>query len=305
MKLSDYVSPEELRALLQGLVLFIVALTIFALFGFIVVPGLRNANKPSLPSTADSTLGDPGWLDPTKFLARMGKEISPLDPKAVLTPEPGLLERGKALYAKNCEQCHGPEGKGNGPAGAGLNPPPRNLTSPDGWKLGYDRPGIFRVLTEGIKGSSMAAYDYLSPTNRMALVHHVQSLGKFQRAPEKPEALEALSQQLARPGGKEPNTVPVSFAIRKMASEFTSPGTIELPRTAEGAGPEAFRRAVADPGRVALTLSKSSAWVTSTEILAHLAVAGAPSNGFSTRATELGAEGWRALQSELIKRLGR
>src|SRR5262245_26855270 len=35
---------------------------------------------------------------------------------------------GAKIYADRCVLCHGPEGKGDGPAAAGLNPKPRNHT---------------------------------------------------------------------------------------------------------------------------------------------------------------------------------
>ena len=34
------------------------------------------------------------------------------------------VERGKIVYKEYCSQCHGPEGKGDGPAASGLNPKP-------------------------------------------------------------------------------------------------------------------------------------------------------------------------------------
>jgi high-affinity iron transporter len=34
---------------------------------------------------------------------------------------------GAVVYKINCEACHGPQGNGDGPAGAALNPPPQNL----------------------------------------------------------------------------------------------------------------------------------------------------------------------------------
>ena len=35
---------------------------------------------------------------------------------------------GRALYAENCAVCHGDGGRGDGPAAAGLTPPPTDLT---------------------------------------------------------------------------------------------------------------------------------------------------------------------------------
>ncbi len=44
--IDRYVSPEELRRLLAGLSGVIGVILIFGLFALIVVPGLRNANRP-------------------------------------------------------------------------------------------------------------------------------------------------------------------------------------------------------------------------------------------------------------------
>ena len=53
------------------------------------------------------------------------------------------VARGKELFQTHCVVCHGPGGKGDGPAAAGLNPKPPNLVKmaghhPDGdiaWKI--------------------------------------------------------------------------------------------------------------------------------------------------------------------------
>jgi len=37
------------------------------------------------------------------------------------------VTQGKDLYASNCATCHGEKADGNGPAGAALEPKPRNL----------------------------------------------------------------------------------------------------------------------------------------------------------------------------------
>jgi mono/diheme cytochrome c family protein len=88
---------------------------------------------------------------------------------------PDLVKHGTKLYAQNCAMCHGAEGKGDGAAGAGLNPKPRNLvTGP--WKKGGGLIGHYTVLTEGLAGSSMASYAHLKPIDRWALVHFIQSI---------------------------------------------------------------------------------------------------------------------------------
>ncbi len=40
----------------------------------------------------------------------------------------GNAEKGKGFFAQYCAACHGPTGKGDGPAAAALNPKPTNLT---------------------------------------------------------------------------------------------------------------------------------------------------------------------------------
>ncbi|MBI3989236.1 MAG: cytochrome c [candidate division NC10 bacterium] len=39
----------------------------------------------------------------------------------------GDAVKGKEIYTKFCASCHGPSGRGDGPAAAALNPKPRNF----------------------------------------------------------------------------------------------------------------------------------------------------------------------------------
>lgn len=93
----------------------------------------------------------------------------------VETPE--IVAYGQKLYQTNCAMCHGAEGKGDGAAGAGLNPKPRNLVE-GGWKKGSGLISKYQLLIDGIAGSSMASYSHMKPGDRWALSHYVQSITK-------------------------------------------------------------------------------------------------------------------------------
>ena len=66
-----------------------------------------------------------------------------------VSPSKDAVKRGRALFLKHCATCHGPGGKGDGPAAAFGMVTPRDLTSPtvqarltDGeifWKLSKGR----------------------------------------------------------------------------------------------------------------------------------------------------------------------
>ena len=73
--------------------------------------------------------------------------------------------------------CHGPQGKGDGPAGGGLNPKPRNLVEGP-WKKGGGFIGWYTAITEGLPGSSMASYAHFKSVDRWALAQFINSITK-------------------------------------------------------------------------------------------------------------------------------
>lgn len=88
-----------------------------------------------------------------------------------------IVKHGAKVFAQNCAMCHGAEGKGDGAAGAGLNPKPRNLVEGP-WKQGGGLIAHFKTLQNGIPGGSMASYAHLKAADRWALVHFIESITK-------------------------------------------------------------------------------------------------------------------------------
>ena len=102
------------------------------------------------------------------------------------TDKPGYdrlhLQHGRAVYAAQCAGCHGTTGDGKGPAGAYLNPPPRDYrngifkftSTPRGSKPRRD--DLRRILKYGAKGTSMPAFRFLSDEDAEAVLDYVQVL---------------------------------------------------------------------------------------------------------------------------------
>jgi mono/diheme cytochrome c family protein len=303
--IEKYVDAEELKRLLGKLAVLIGALMIAGLFATIVVPGLRNANKPGTQTPVNPVIGEPGWLNPAEYPPVKGKVIPAVDPQSLMQESPELLARGKTLFASNCIQCHGELGHGDGPGAASMNPAPRNFASQKGWTNGYDMPSVYKTLTEGIKGSSMTAFDYLSRKDRMALVHYVQSLGSFPDGAGSSEAMAGLSRELTSAGEKTPNKIPVSMAMDKIVSEYRAPAPFTIPADDSSEEAQILRRMIVDEGRAARTLASSNLWRSGLKELAAKLTLNAPGNGFSVDVATLSPSDWKVFQGAILKRLGK
>lgn len=293
--IDRYVSREELQRLISALLVVLGFIALAALFGFIILPGLRLQAHASPESSVIAVQGDAGWLDPTDYPNRAQQVIPPLDPKTVMTPNPELLERGRVVYAQNCATCHGVDGKGDGPGAKGLNPAPRNFTQSTAWKNGPRREDIYRTLEEGVKGSSMLAYTYLSKRDRMALVHVVQGLGAFDHGASDPKALAALEKLFASAGEVIPNQVPVAHAVDQLIREFQP--------TADLRGMEThpqLKEAIWDAGAASRTLAGIPAWHTQDSALARGVLAGIPANGFAPAVASYPPVRWKELRLALV-----
>jgi DMSO reductase family type II enzyme heme b subunit len=115
------------------------------------------------------------------------------------TPVAADLEAGKKLYQRWCTQCHGDEGKGDGPAADFVYPRPRNFTlaifkvrtTPSG-QLPTDH-DLFNIISKGLPGTSMPAWEKFIPEkDRWQLAHYVKTfdeLGLFKEEPAKEQVV--------------------------------------------------------------------------------------------------------------------
>jgi mono/diheme cytochrome c family protein len=110
-----------------------------------------------------------------------GEWKAPADQKNVKNPladkknDKAVLAEGKKLAETNCATCHGPEGKGNGPAAAALPPPkPADWTSS---RVASETDGeIFWKISNG--RGAMPPWKHLPEKDRWTLVDYIRSLQK-------------------------------------------------------------------------------------------------------------------------------
>ena len=89
-------------------------------------------------------------------------------------PNPESLAAGETLYARTCQTCHGETGRGDGPLGVGLEPPPADLVvhvplHPEADLFGY--------IHDGIQGTGMAPLgDVLTDDEIWHVINYIRTL---------------------------------------------------------------------------------------------------------------------------------
>jgi mono/diheme cytochrome c family protein len=114
----------------------------------------------------------------TPAQAADNKWVAPASAKGKTNPLPkdaANIAAGQKIFTANCVPCHGPAGKGDGPAAAALNPKPANFSDPK--VRGQTDGELFWKMSEG-HGAMVAWKTALSETQRWQLVEYVRSLAK-------------------------------------------------------------------------------------------------------------------------------
>jgi mono/diheme cytochrome c family protein len=152
------------------------------------------------------------------------------------------LAFGREVYTKQCAGCHGATGDGKGPAGAYLNPPPRDYrngvfkftSTPRGSKP--RREDLLRILKYGAKGTSMPAFRFLSDEETDAVIDYVQVLAS--RGELEIDLIREATDELGEDDDFDPETVAeyvqkIADSWDKAEGEIVRPLTVNPPRTPE------------------------------------------------------------------------
>ncbi|MBI4560500.1 MAG: c-type cytochrome, partial [Candidatus Rokubacteria bacterium] len=105
-------------------------------------------------------------------------------PAKEVPASPEVIAKGKELYQRaKCWECHGQEGRGDGPAAATLKDDSGDFIQAadltKGWRIkgGRETREIFMRFSTGLDGTPMPSYaDSFNAEDRWALAHYVRSL---------------------------------------------------------------------------------------------------------------------------------
>ena len=129
----------------------------------------------------------------TRAPAEVAKAAAAVEPAAIAVATPpgkralseADLRAGKPLYVRECSACHGDRADGNSLAAAFLDPRPRDFTKRM-FKLRTTASGqppatqdVLKVIENGIPGSAMPAFTFLSADERRQLAAYVLEKADF------------------------------------------------------------------------------------------------------------------------------
>ncbi len=234
--------------------------------------------------------------------------IPPVDVMKMKNPTPELIAEGKDLFSANCSSCHGKDGKGDGPASAGLNPPPRNYTSNTGWINGRTTSGIYTTLQEGIKGSAMASYSYMNPEDLFALAAYIRAT--FIKNPPEDTDTDLMMLDLTynlSQGKKIPAQIPTSLAediiVKENADRYQKiQNTIRsINQDANDAGAKIFKDVTMNEMKALAILSNTPDWKKNEQSFITIIVNEVHQDGFNGKVFNLNSNQWDTLYKYLSK----
>jgi mono/diheme cytochrome c family protein len=291
--------PGKVFGLVYPFIFIIVTIICFIYVFNLQYVARQNVNPPLPDSTMQKDLP-----------VVQAKTIPPIDITKVSVPTQELMEKGKSIFTSVCSSCHGLEGKGNGPASTGLNPPPRNFTSKSGWKSGPKLSQIFQTLQDGIPGTGMASYEYLTPEEKFGLAHYIRATFVPDPPKDSQEDLTGLDQLFNLSKGKEiPAQIPVAEATKFVMTDNDSivQNITRIMRNAaldqNDPGAQVFNKVSINKFKAFVSLSRTMNWKQNEKLFVDIIVYNINQNGFNREVYNLSSNEWDDLYKYLNRLL--
>jgi mono/diheme cytochrome c family protein len=257
----------------------------------------RNAVYPTILHDSTALIQDIPLQSP--------RLIPPVDIMKAGVSSPGLVNKGRDLFKANCASCHGDNGLGDGPSAAMLNPKPRNFHSPENWKNGSKVTQMYKTLEEGIPGGAMAAYNYLPPEDRFALIHYIRTLAGNQPNDSMSELQQLDATYHLAKGMNVAGQIPVKKALRLVEKEHALE-SVRIQETAQriaasnSAGSDLLNRVAFDETRVVTSIVHMKSNVKSVNDFVEIVSADPMHSGFKASVVRMSADEWTELYQYLF-----
>ena len=163
------------------------------------IPGTGMVPNDHLkPAEVDAVIAYLKTLSP-RFTSMSPAAPIPLPPAPPAGAE--AVARGRAVYEKaECRECHGREGRGDGPSAKDLKIKPTDLTRRP-FKTGPQPADIVRALLTGLDGTPMPSYHLvLEDAELWDLAYYVASIGREPQPTDDERAGEHVVRQHQRRG---------------------------------------------------------------------------------------------------------
>lgn len=285
-----------------GLV-YIYVIIIGIAIGLYYLTNIGNVAKQKVPAVL------PDSTKETEIVFSEAKSIPSIDMNVISIASAELVEKGKKLFQTSCTSCHGEAGKGDGPGGVALNPPPRNFTSLTGWKNGPLLSGIYKTLEEGIPGGGMISYNFLLPEDRFALAHYIRETFVPNAPKDSPDELALLDATYNLSKVQEiPAQIPVKSAMLITSNEGDKKSDVILKlisgfKSNPEQGALLFVNVTSDISKALVSLMSNLNWKNNQNQFVNLVVNEVNQNGFNNKIFSLSSSDWNILFDFLNSKL--